>query len=40
MSLEGLAAGKRLKREPTSAGEIRGLIEVVERCLKDASIEI
>lgn len=39
MSLEGLADSKRLKREPTSADEIRGLIEVVERYLKDASIE-
>ncbi len=39
MSLEGLADSKRLKREPTSADEIRSLIEVVERSLKDASIE-
>jgi uncharacterized protein (UPF0332 family) len=40
MSLEGLADSKRLKREPTSIDEIRGLIEVVERSLKDASIEV
>jgi uncharacterized protein (UPF0332 family) len=39
MSLEGLADSNRLKREPPTVDEIRGLIEVVERSLKDASVE-
>lgn len=39
MSLEALADSNRLKREPTSADELRSLIEVVERSLHDASVE-
>ena len=39
MSLEGLADSRRLKHEATSADEIRGLIEVVERSLTDAGVE-
>jgi hypothetical protein len=39
MSLAGLVESKRLRVEPTSADEINGLIGVVERSLKDASVE-
>ena len=39
MRLEGLADSNRLKRELTSADEVRSLIEVVERSLHDASVE-
>jgi hypothetical protein len=39
MSLEGLVESKRLRIEPTSADEIKALIGVVERSLKDASVE-
>lgn len=39
MSLERLTDSNRLKREPTSTDEIKGLVEIVERSLRDASIE-
>ena len=37
--MEALADRNRLKREPTSPDEIRALLEVVDRSLKDASVE-
>ena len=39
MSLEGLLEAKRLRKEPTSSGEIKGLLGIVERSLQDAKVE-
>jgi hypothetical protein len=39
MSLEEWVAAKLLRPEPSSADEIRGMLEVGERSLKDARVE-
>lgn len=39
MSLEGLLEAKRLRKEPTSNDEIKALLGIVERSLRDAAVE-
>jgi len=39
MSLEEWVAAKLLRPEPSSPDEIRGMLEVVDRSLKDARME-